>query len=186
LFYLGDSEVNGSPLPDSTRTRIIELAHNGMEPCDISRCLQVSNSYVLEILGCDRETGLVEPCAIGGSEPSVPTADVVQKIAQYKRETPSLFAWEIRDCLLAENIHNPENIPTVCSSRKYFEENEYNHKCIFFKVSSILRVFKKLGLNSTDTQTSTSGDSNSENECQTNHGHHQDLGGNKCLKYIIK
>ncbi len=133
MFYLGQSEVNGSPLPDSTRTRIIELAHNGMLPCDISRCLQVSNSCVLEILGCNRETGLVEACAIGGSEAGVPTADVVQKIAQYKRETPSLFGWEIKSRLLAENIYNPVNLPTVCSLRNYFEENEYNHifMCFF-------------------------------------------------------
>ncbi len=133
MFYLGDSEVNGSPLPDSTRTRIVELAHNGMRPCDISRCLQVSNSCVIEILGCNRETGLVEPSAIGGSEPGVPTADVVQKIEQYKRETPSIFAWEIRDRLLTENNYNPENLPTVCNLRNYFEENEYNHIMYFFQ-----------------------------------------------------
>jgi hypothetical protein len=40
------------------------------------------------------------------------------QIAQYKRETPSIFAWEIRDRLLADNICNHENIPSVRSLRK--------------------------------------------------------------------
>jgi len=38
---LGGLFVNGRPLPDSTRQRIVELAHSGARPCDISRMLQV-------------------------------------------------------------------------------------------------------------------------------------------------
>lgn len=110
---LGGLFVNGRPLPDTTRTRIVELAHNGMRPCDISRCLQVSNGCVSKILARYYETGSIKPRAIGGSKPRVATQDVVHKIAQYKRETPSIFAWEIRDRLLAETVCNPENIPSV-------------------------------------------------------------------------
>jgi hypothetical protein len=111
---LGGLFVNGRPLPDTTRTRIVELAHSGMRPCDISRCLQVSNGCVSKILARYYETGSIKPRAIGGSKPRVATNDVVTRIAQYKRETPSIFAWEIRDRLLADNICNPENIPSVC------------------------------------------------------------------------
>uniref|UniRef100_H3C9U9 Paired box protein Pax-6 n=1 Tax=Tetraodon nigroviridis TaxID=99883 RepID=H3C9U9_TETNG len=107
--------VNGRSLPDSTRQKIVELAHSGARPCDISRILQVSNGCVSKILGRYYETGSIRPRAIGGSKPRVATPEVVGKIAQYKKECPSIFAWEIRDRLLAEGVCTNDNIPSVSS-----------------------------------------------------------------------
>lgn len=75
--------------------------------------IQVSNGCVSKILGRYYETGSIRPRAIGGSKPRVATPEVVAKIAQYKRECPSIFAWEIRDRLLSEGICTNDNIPSV-------------------------------------------------------------------------
>lgn len=113
INQLGGVYVNGRPLPDSTRQKIVELAHQGARPCDISRILQVSNGCVSKILGRYYETGSIRPKAIGGSKPRVATNDVVGKIAQFKRECPSIFAWEIRDRLLSDAICSNDNVPSV-------------------------------------------------------------------------
>ncbi|KAF5281970.1 hypothetical protein FQA39_LY00494 [Lamprigera yunnana] len=105
----------GRPLPDSTRQKIVELAHSGARPCDISRILQVSNGCVSKILGRYYETGSIRPRAIGGSKPRVATAEVVAKISAFKRECPSIFAWEIRDRLLQDGVCTNDNIPSVSS-----------------------------------------------------------------------
>lgn len=42
------------------------------------------------------------PGMIGGSKPKVATPEVVGKIEGYKRENPTVFAWEIREKLIAD------------------------------------------------------------------------------------
>lgn len=61
------------------------------------------------------ETGSIKPGVIGGSKPKVATPRVVDAIANYKKANPTMFAWEIRDRLLADGVCDSDNIPSVSS-----------------------------------------------------------------------
>ena len=112
---LGGVFVNGRPLPNHIRVRIIELAQLGIRPCDISRQLRVSHGCVSKILARYNETGSILPGAIGGSKPRVTTPKVVGFIRELKQKDPGIFAWEIRDRLLAEAVCDKYNVPSVSS-----------------------------------------------------------------------
>lgn len=63
------------------------------------------NNFFLFVAGTLRPPGL-----IGGSKPKVATPAVVSKIEQYKRENPTIFAWEIRERLISEGESKIQNI----------------------------------------------------------------------------
>lgn len=135
---LGGVFVNGRPLPNAIRVRIVELAQVGVRPCDISRQLRVSHGCVSKILARFHETGSILPGAIGGSKPRVTTPkvkrldvilstcsqieqtfclQVVSYIKELKQKDPGIFAWEIRDRLLQDNVCDKYNVPSVSSIR---------------------------------------------------------------------
>ncbi|NXB02881.1 PAX3 protein, partial [Cnemophilus loriae] len=66
---LGGVFINGRPLPNHIRHKIVEMAHHGIRPCVISRQLRVSHGCVSKILCRYQETGSIRPGAIGGSKP---------------------------------------------------------------------------------------------------------------------
>lgn len=68
------------------------------------------------------ETGSFKAGVIGGSKPKVATPPVVDAIANYKRENPTMFAWEIRDRLLAEGICSQDNVPSVSSINRWVQK----------------------------------------------------------------
>lgn len=128
---LGGVFVNGRPLPETVRHQIVELANQGVRPCDISRQLRVSHGCVSKILGRFYETGSVKPGIIGGSKPKVATNDVVDQITQYKQENPTMFAWEIRSRLLADGVCTSGTVPSVSSinrivRNKFAEKVKYS------------------------------------------------------------
>ncbi|CAI5786751.1 box Pax-4 [Podarcis lilfordi] len=112
---LGGPFVNGCPLPNFKRKRIVELASCGLRASDISRHLKVSNGCVSKILTRYYQTGAVQPKGVGGSRPQTSTPEVVARIAQLKWEQPSLFAWEIRGQLQAEGACAANRMPSVSS-----------------------------------------------------------------------
>ena len=100
MNQLGGVFINGRPLPNSIRLRIIEMAAAGVRPCVISRQLKVSHGCVSKILNRYQETGSIRPGVIGGSKPRVATPEVENKIEDYKQENPGMFSWEIREKLI--------------------------------------------------------------------------------------
>ena len=61
---MGGVFVNGRPLPDYVRRRIVQLALLGVRPCDISRQLLVSHGCVSKILTRFYETGSIRPGSV--------------------------------------------------------------------------------------------------------------------------
>lgn len=66
-----------------------------------------------------RSQGFLRPpthnSVIGGSKPKVATPLVVNKIESYKRENPTIFAWEIRERLISEGVCTNGTAPSVSS-----------------------------------------------------------------------
>ncbi|XP_065283604.1 protein gooseberry-like isoform X2 [Dermacentor albipictus] len=112
---LGGVFINGRPLPNHIRLRIVEMAAAGVRPCVISRQLRVSHGCVSKILNRYQETGSIRPGVIGGSKPRVATPEVEKRIEDYKRENPGIFSWEIRDRLIKDGVCERASAPSVSS-----------------------------------------------------------------------
>lgn len=107
---LGGVFINGRPLPNHIRLKIVEMAAAGVRPCVISRQLRVSHGCVSKILNRYQETGSIRPGVIGGSKPRVATPEVEAKIEDMKRQNPGIFSWEIREKLIKVSWYYLHNI----------------------------------------------------------------------------
>lgn len=110
---LGGVFINGRPLPRALRLKIIELAHLGVRPCDISRQLRVSHGCVSKILCRYQETGTIDPGATGNNKPREVTPELEKQIDKYREENSGLFSWEVRDRLLKDNICTKATLPSL-------------------------------------------------------------------------
>jgi paired box protein 3/7 len=112
---LGGVFINGRPLPNHIRLKIVELAAAGVRPCVISRQLRVSHGCVSKILNRYQETGSIRPGVIGGSKPRVATPEIETRIEEMKKDNPGMFSWEIREQLIKENVCDKQSAPSVSS-----------------------------------------------------------------------
>lgn len=97
---LGGVFINGRPLPNHTRLKIVEMAAAGIRPCVISRQLRVSHGCVSKILNRYQETGSIRPGVIGGSKPKVASPEIESRIEDLKKVNPNIFSNEIRERLI--------------------------------------------------------------------------------------
>ncbi|XP_034825375.1 paired box protein Pax-6-like isoform X1 [Maniola hyperantus] len=93
-----------------SQQRLLELSRFGLRHYDIAHHVLSQQGAVTKLLGTLRPPGL-----IGGSKPKVATPAVVSKIEQYKRENPTIFAWEIRERLISEGVCTNATAPSVSS-----------------------------------------------------------------------
>ncbi|KAI9584142.1 hypothetical protein GQX74_010477 [Glossina fuscipes] len=110
---LGGVFINGRPLPNSTRLKIVEMAAAGTRPCVISRQLRVSHGCVSKILNRYQETGSIRPGVIGGSKPRTFTPEVESRIDDYKRANAGMFSYEIREKLIKDGVCDRTTAPSI-------------------------------------------------------------------------
>ncbi|KAI3382155.1 hypothetical protein SNEBB_009610 [Seison nebaliae] len=115
INQLGRAFINGRPLAESTRLKIIEMAATGTRPCVISKTLKVSHGCISKIIQRYMETGSIKPGSIGGSKPRVITPEIVKYLSSYRKDNPTMFSWEMREKLINDNICTKANAPSVSS-----------------------------------------------------------------------
>ncbi|XP_025836977.1 paired box protein Pax-6-like isoform X2 [Agrilus planipennis] len=93
-----------------SQQRLLEMSRFGFRHFDLAQHMLSQQGAVTKLLGTLRPPGL-----IGGSKPKVATPAVVSKIEQYKRENPTIFAWEIRERLISEGVCTNATAPSVSS-----------------------------------------------------------------------
>ncbi|GAB1610108.1 paired box protein Pax-6-like [Argonauta hians] len=83
----------------------------------LSRQICLSADLLPRFIGgiCDPSVFAGRYGTIGGSKPKVATPHVVAKIEEYKVENPSIFAWEIRERLMADGVCTQATLPSVSS-----------------------------------------------------------------------
>ena len=68
------------------------------------------------------KTGSINPGQIGGSKPKVTTPDIVERVRVYKVNNPQIYAWEIRQKLIDEQVCTEQNAPSISSINRIIRD----------------------------------------------------------------
>ncbi|XP_047737687.1 protein gooseberry [Hyalella azteca] len=163
---LGGVYINGRPLPNHIRVKIVEMASAGVRPCVISRQLRVSHGCVSKILNRYQETGSIRPGVIGGSKPRMATPEIEKKVSEYKKENPGVFSWEIRDKLMKEGLCDRNSAPSVSAISRLLRGRDEEEEV----------VRKKEGIKSQSSTPSSQGPKSLSSDCDEGSGYDDDEG----------
>ena len=125
---LGGVFVNGKPLPNSVRQKIIEMAELGIRPCDISRQLKVSHGCISKLLSKYNDTGSFEPGRAQRKTWRDVSSEVKNKIEEYRRTVPGIFSWEVKEKLLADGLCSKETLPGLTDISKLLRNETHDEK----------------------------------------------------------
>ena len=118
LSGLSSSQLTALSALSSQHRQLLELqaryAALRQSPDFSPTVLQHTSPTVTKILGSAPGGGR-PPGMIGGSKPKVATPEVVSKIESYKRDNPTIFAWEIREKLISDSVCTNNTAPSVSS-----------------------------------------------------------------------
>lgn len=121
---LGGTFINGRPLPNGVRFRIIEMAAQGIRPCVISRQLRVSHGCVSKILNRYQETGSIRPGVVGGSKYRSITTEIEEKIEFYKKNNPNIISIIVRENLIKDGLCKIDNAPPIAAITRILKKFE--------------------------------------------------------------
>lgn len=134
---LGGVFINGRPLPNHMRSKIIELAHKGIRPCNISRSLLVSHGCVSKILNRYQETGSFRPGVIGGSKPRIATPEIEAKILELLKNDPTLMSCQIKDKLIELGHCDKNSAPSISAISRLTRGGRSEHDSANSTISSL-------------------------------------------------
>ena len=147
----------GKPLPLDIREYIIELYGDGETLSEIGRLLQVPRLIVGGIVNHFRIYGTCQALSSGGKDPEVITDDVLKVIEIWKLRKTTIYAIEIQNRLLRENICVAQNVLSLRSIQRAIRNNlnmtrkkvtcvplEYNTPENMLKVDQYLDVVSRL------------------------------------------
>ena len=80
-----------------------QLLHLWGESCRVLCRFFIGNKN-MKRFGSNSDSSTSSSKTATGTKPKVATPQVVSKIEQYKRDNPTIFAWEIRERLINEGV----------------------------------------------------------------------------------